>query len=119
MHAVLEDIERAIARMTGCLRRAAPGDQAGFWQVVVVGEPLDPEDFASRDRVREELRLRVLSLGIRLAEHVWIWDETGRAQLVVATYAEHERALRLAQAIRGKGLSVRVVRARPEDSGAT
>jgi hypothetical protein len=117
MDPLIADIERAIERMTGCLRPKAPqGGQAPggpLWQVLAVGPPLDPADFAAREEARSSLRLAVEALGVRLVEHVWIWDATGRAQLVLAAFPEQERAERLARAMRGKGLAIRVVREAP------
>ncbi len=114
---LIADIERTIARLTGVLQGSAPRPASApddpRWQVVVVGEPLNAEDFQARESAREHLRLKVQSMGIRMVEHIWLWDETGRAQLVVAAFVEEERALRLAQAIRDKGLEVRVVREQP------
>lgn len=117
MDPLIADIERTIERMTGCLRPKAPqGGQApdsALWQVLAVGLPLDPADFAAREEARSRLRLAVEALGVRLVEHVWIWDATGRAQLVLAAFPERERAERLARAMRDKGLTVRVVREAP------
>ena len=113
MDPIIADIERTIERMTGCLqgqaRQAGPAPEGRLWQVVAVGALLDPAAPAAREEARDRLRLAVEALGVRMVEHVWIWDETGRAQLGVAAYPERERAERLARARRGKGLEIRVI----------
>ena len=49
--------------------------------------------------------------GVLVPENIWVWDETCRAQLVLATLPTEERARRVAERLRQKGLDVAV---RPE-----
>jgi hypothetical protein len=86
--------------------------QAGWW-VLAQGGVLDPEDFAAREAVREELLAAVRASGVLAGENVWVWDETGRAQLVLATLPTRERAQRVAERLREKGLNVVVRREMP------
>ncbi len=81
------------------------------WWVLAQGRELDPEDFEAREAAREDLLYAVLQAGVLVGENVWVWDETGRAQLVLATLPTQERARRVAERLRAKGLSVTV---RPE-----
>lgn len=81
------------------------------WWVLAQGRTLDPEDFEAREAAREDLLYAVLQAGVLVGENVWVWDETGRAQLVLATLPTLERARRVAERLRAKGLSVAV---RPE-----
>lgn len=92
--------------------QAETGAQPGWW-VLAQGRRLDPEDFASREAAREELLASVRQSGVLVGENVWVWDETGRAQLVLTTLPSLERARRVAERLRGKGLSVVVRRAMP------
>ncbi len=90
-------------------------DQAGElgWWVLAQGAALDPEDFQSREAARQELLDAVRRAGVLVPENVWVWDETGRAQLVLASLPTQERAWRVAQRLREKGLAVIVRREMP------
>ena len=80
------------------------------WWVLVCGRPLDRSCFEARERARESLRQDLARQGVKLAEYVWIWDKTNRAQVVAARFHELGSAERLARELKGKGLDVRVVR---------
>lgn len=90
-------------------QEAAPGRQIGWW-VLAQGRELDPEDFGAREAAREELLEAVRASGVLVGENVWVWDETGRAQLVLATLPTEERARRVAERLRERGLDVVVRR---------
>jgi hypothetical protein len=91
---------------------AQPGKGSGWW-VLAQGAPLDPENFSSRETAREELLDAVRRAGVLVPENIWVWDEAGRAQLVLATLPTEERALRVAERLREKGLAVIVRREMP------
>lgn len=98
----------------GAVRRDARQEAAApGWWVLAQGGVLDPEDFAAREAVREELLAEVRESGVLAGENVWVWDETGRAQLVLATLPTRERAQRVAERLREKGLRVVVRREMP------
>jgi hypothetical protein len=80
------------------------------WWVLAQGGPLDESDFAAREAAREELLARVRRAGILVGENVWVWDLSGRAQLVLTTLPTLERARKLAQRLRAKGLAIVVRR---------
>ncbi len=118
-HCAIDTIEQSILRMTATVRETIardiarsfgedPDAQALGWWVLACGKSLDPEDFRCRDAVRDELRNQVEESGIFLPEHVWVWDEAGIAQLVITTLPTRERAERVAEKLRSKGLNVRV-----------
>lgn len=86
----------------------APG---GGWWVLAQGRALDPDDFEAREAARDELLEAVRLAGVLVPENIWVWDETCRAQLVLATLPTEERARRVAERLRQKGLDVAV---RPE-----
>jgi len=122
------EIARRIQRMAYLVRGAAalpmapvkpkpmnmPGaEQQPGWWVLAQGRLLDPEDFDTREAAREDLLAAVLKAGVLVAENVWVWDETGRAQLVLATLPTLERARRVAERLREKGLNIAVRREMP------
>jgi hypothetical protein len=94
-------------------RHEAPAGGRGWW-VLAQGGPLDESDFAAREAAREALLARVRRAGILVAENVWVWDLSGRAQLVLTTLPTLERARKLAQRLRAKGLAIVVRREMPE-----
>jgi hypothetical protein len=112
-----QGIEQAIERMTQALRRTAPPDpalsgsdlgQPQSWWILAVGDQVDATSLEARDEARERLRRQVLDTGLQLQEFVWVWDETDRAQLVVATLPTQERADRGAERLRRRGLDIRI-----------
>ncbi|MDR3641850.1 MAG: hypothetical protein P4L39_11060 [Humidesulfovibrio sp.] len=133
------DIARSIQRMTLALRNAAhplmgrghvgpdparsvdiplgaAAEMAGAlgWWVLAQGRLLDSEDFAAREAAREDLLADVRRAGVLVAENTWVWDETGRAQLVLATLPTQDRARRVAERLREKGLNIAVRREMPQ-----
>lgn len=115
----LGNIEESIRRMTAVVRETSarsvarsfgedPDAKPLGWWVLACGDPLDPDDFKSRDRARDRLRRRVEEAGIMLNEHVWVWDGSESAQLVITTLPSRERADRVAKKLRQKGLDIRV-----------
>jgi len=87
--------------------------KTGQWWVLAQGRALDPEDFDSREAARADLLAAVLRAGVLVPENIWVWDESGRAQLVLATLPTEERAWRVAERLRQKGLAVIVRREMP------
>ena len=84
------------------------------WWVLAQGGVLDEADFAAREAAREALLARVRRAGILVGENVWVWDLSGRAQLVLATLPTLARARMLAKRLREKGLAIVVRREMPE-----
>jgi hypothetical protein len=80
--------------------------KTGQWWVLAQGRALDPDNFDSREAARADLLEAVLRAGVLVPENIWVWDETGRAQLVLATLPTEERAHRVAERLREKGLAV-------------
>jgi hypothetical protein len=92
----------------------ALADAAGLgWWVLAQGRLLDPDDFSTREAAREDLLDCVRKAGVLVGENVWVWDETGRAQLVLATLPTLERARKVAERLRAKGLNITVRREMP------
>lgn len=84
------------------------------WWVLAQGRLLDPEDFPSREAARADLLEAVRQAGVLVAENVWVWDDTGRAQLVLATLPTLERARKVAERLRAKGLNIAIRREMPQ-----
>jgi hypothetical protein len=90
---------------------AGPGSDSGSgWWVLALGEEYADAGLDRRDELRERLREQVERAGLVPAEFVWVWDESERAQLVVAVLPSRERAERVAGRLRARGLDVRVIR---------
>ncbi|OIO00355.1 MAG: hypothetical protein AUJ49_09945 [Desulfovibrionaceae bacterium CG1_02_65_16] len=77
------------------------------------GRLLNPQNFAAREAARADLLASVLKAGALVPENIWVWDETGRAQLVLATLPTLTRARRVAARLRQKGLNITVRREMP------
>jgi hypothetical protein len=88
--------------------------QGRGWWVLAQGGPLDESDFQAREAAREALLERVRRAGILVGENVWVWDLSGRAQLVLTTLPTLERARKVAKRLREKGLAIVVRREMPE-----
>lgn len=119
----IHQLEESILRMTAVLRQGQADQTArsfgeepnpelrprGWW-VLACGEPLDDESFDSREAARERLLLEARRVGLVLPENIWVWDESGTAQLVISTVPTLKRARLLAKRLRTKGLTIRIKR---------
>lgn len=110
----LEGVLNSIRTMTAKVRMSQglfeqTGTGEGWW-VLAVGDDLEGAPFEARDIARDILRQQVETAGVLLAEYVWVWDDAKQAQLVVATFPSLERARRVAERLRTKGLKIRVAR---------
>jgi len=119
----IREVEDSILRMTAVIRQGQADNVArsfgenpdaknrplGWW-VVACGESLDEESLELRDAVREQLLNEVRLAGLVVQENIWVWDDSGQAQLVISTVPTLERADRLADHLRRKGLVIRIKR---------
>lgn len=119
----INQLEETIRRMTAVVRQEQAGEMArsfgeepnpdlrplGWW-VLACGDELDSDSQEARDATRDKLLLEVRMAGLVLPENIWVWDETGKAQLVISTVPTLERAQRLSKHLRQKGLTIRVRR---------
>lgn len=118
MNVLVTEIEQAIKNLTETAGLLYGGQDLSApitpprrkWLVLLCGTMLCAEDFSKREEAREQLRTEAHSHGIRPSEYVWIWDKTGRAQLLVSSFSDREKAEAYALRLRGKGLDVRLVR---------
>ncbi len=110
----LENVLDTIRKMTASVRSGLgdPWSEEGRygWWVLALGDGFDDAPLEDRDQIRELLRDQVEAAGVILAEYVWVFDDSGQAQLVLATLPTKDRAERVAEQLRGKGLLIRVSR---------
>jgi hypothetical protein len=95
--------------LSGVLEVNGKGLKRG-WVVLACGKPLDEASLERRDTVRDELRREVAEKGFVPREHVWVWDETNRAQLVLGTFESRDLAESYALSLQASGLCLRVIR---------
>jgi hypothetical protein len=116
-------LEESIMRMTAVVRakqadltaksfgeETDPKLRPRGWWVLACGDSLDRESFDQRERARQRLLAATRRAGLILPENIWVWDDNGKAQLVVSTVPSIQRANILAQKLREKGLTIRIKR---------
>jgi len=116
-------LEESILRMTAAVRakqadltaksfgeETDPKLRPRGWWVLACGDSLDRESFDQRERARQRLLAATRRAGLILPENIWVWDDNGKAQLVVSTVPSIQRAHILAQKLREKGLTIRIKR---------
>jgi hypothetical protein len=74
--------------------------------VLIQGPSYRDLDFEERERVRDQMRLRLESHGIRFVEYGWVWDEDDRCLLLVGTYEQESDARYWIQALESMGFEV-------------
>ncbi|WP_419785150.1 hypothetical protein [Pseudodesulfovibrio sp.] len=123
MNRTIGEVEESIHRMTASLRQGQADEIArsfgenpdpevkplGWW-VLARGEDVKDASFAEREAARERLLVQVRAAGLVLPENIWVLDETETAQLVVTTVPTLNRAEKLAEHLRTKGLDIRIRR---------
>ena len=65
-------------------------------------------DFDKREQIREGLRLKLTSHGIRFLEYCWVWDENDQCLLVVGTYDRMEDARQWIGSLESMGFDITV-----------
>ncbi len=65
-------------------------------------------EFDERESVREELRLKLESHGIRFLEYSWVWDEKGQCLLVAGAYDRMEDAGQWISSLESMGFDIAV-----------
>lgn len=60
-------------------------------------------DFDEREKVRDDLRVRLEARGIRFVEYPWIWDEDDQCLLLAGSYEDLEDARWWTKALESAG----------------
>ena len=72
--------------------------------------------FDERERLRENLRVRIEAHGIRFLEYCWVWDENDRCLLVTGTYERMEDARQWIQTLESMGFEITIRTGLPGDN---
>jgi len=81
--------------------------------VLACGDSFSGLEFPERDLARERLRESVARAGLTFVEHYWIWDETHRAQLLVASTPSGHKAKQFKDHLERHGIGARITRQLP------
>ena len=79
-----------------------------MYHVLACGDSFHGLEFPERDRARERLRERVAETGLTFVEHYWVWDETHRAQLLVASTSSSHKAEQFRILLERYGIRARI-----------
>ena len=63
-------------------------------------------DFDKRETLREGLRQRIESLGIRFVEYCWVWDEMDQCLLVTGKYDDISNASQWIATLESMGFEI-------------
>jgi len=74
--------------------------------VLIQGPSYGDLDFDAREQIRETLRLKLESNGIRFVEYNWVWDEQDRCLLLVGEYQQMEDATLFVEALESMGFEI-------------
>jgi hypothetical protein len=83
--------------------------------ILIQGPSYDGLNFEAREQVREKLRQRLESCGIRFIQYDWIWDEEDRCLLLAGQYDRVEDAQYWIKALESMGFKVFVRTLLPGD----
>mgnify|MGYP005642736645 FL=1 len=72
-------------------------------------------DFDKREQIREDLRLKLESHGIRFLEYCWVWDENDQCLLVAGAYDRMEDARQWIRSLESMGFHIAVRTSLPGD----
>ena len=65
-------------------------------------------DFDKREQIREDLRLKLESHGIRFLEYCWVWAENDQCLLVAGAYDRMEDASQWIRSLESMGFETMV-----------
>jgi len=77
-----------------------------MYYVLIQGPSYRDLDFEAREQVRENLRQRLETQGLRFVEYAWVWDEKDRCLLLVGTYEKIEDADNWIKALESMGFKI-------------
>ncbi len=71
--------------------------------------------FDERERIRENLRRRIESRGIRFLEYCWVWDENDECLLVTGSYRRLDDADLWIKCLESMGFDITIRKSLPGD----
>lgn len=74
--------------------------------VCISGGSYKDLSFDARELLRENLRRRIESFGIRFLEYCWVWDETDQCLLATGKYENLESAAHWIETLETMGFEV-------------
>ncbi len=77
-----------------------------MYYVLIQGPSYGDLDFEAREQIRESLRLKLESNGIRFVEYIWVWDEEDRCLLLVGEYHQMDDASLFIEALESMGFEI-------------
>ncbi len=77
-----------------------------MYYVLIQGPSYGDLDFEAREQIRETLRLKLESNGIRFVEYNWVWDEQDRCLLLVGEYQQLDDASFFIEALESMGFEI-------------
>jgi len=75
-------------------------------------------DFDERERVRDDLRMRLEARGIRFVEYPWVWDEDDQCLLLAGSYEDLEDACWWTKALKSAGFDTCILATIPGEPPA-
>jgi hypothetical protein len=74
--------------------------------VLIKGASYRDLEFPARELIRDDLRNRLETNGIRFLEYNWIWDENDRCLLLAGTYKSEKDAIWWIKALEEMGFEI-------------
>lgn len=77
-----------------------------MYYTLIKGPTYSNLGFEEREEIREKLRKKLETHGIRFLEYHWVWDEDDRCLLLVGQYDQMEEATWWIRALESMGFTV-------------
>ena len=90
-----------------------------MYHVLACGESFRNLCFEDRDKTRDNLRRRVAQCGLVYVEHHWIWDDTDRAQLLIVSREQREKAQKFKDFLEQNKIEARIITQLPRNKQET
>jgi len=74
-----------------------------MYYVLICGPSYRGLDFEAREMIREDLRVRLETQGLRFVEYNWVWDEEDRCLLIVGHYSDLDAAHSMVDVLESMG----------------
>jgi hypothetical protein len=96
-------------------RRQQSHREGPMYYILIRGPSYRHLAFEDREKVRENLRLKLEGRGIRFLEYPWIWDEEDRCLLLVGRYENMGDARWWIRALESMGFEISIRTGLPGD----